>query len=786
LAEKHNASPLAIDYTSYTFAKMCGVCHPGGGALEFDRNGNRYDLFARNPANHILPGGTNDLDGDYFEANWANSGVMEADCLMCHVKDYHNDARKKQIGALNFRWAATAGAGFAKITGSVAEKEAPAVTYNLSWFGADGKVTLPVMKKPLNENCLFCHHESDWKKRGQSFSKRTDVHMRAGLLCVDCHVAGRDAADPRIHGKEEHQFGKGDDPGDFARKDLDNTMRTCEDCHQKGILNAPIPKHEGFPPTHFEHIACQTCHMPWRQVKAALMQDSSVFNTSPRISPPPKRIWSFYGPDMKPWNYYGFALGYPEGLQPLTQYRPVLGFHKGKIYPLNRVYTRWVGIKTDGKPGIGMPHMKDVFLMWKTHMDAPAKNYPLLSEIKDDNKDGFVEVNRPEEVLALLASVTRMLEKKGESLHGRQVVFVAGDRYTTDGKTWTNIPKKPYEYSPYGSVFKYSHDICPAKNALGAKGCADCHSDKSDFFFAKVMKQPFDGKGKPTYEPQYRLMGFDGHPRRYTGIAGATAAFFKWLTIVVLAGLFIHILLDFIGRRREIKKAHGIDTQLTGAYQRFNTNFLAQHLLLVASVILLSVSGIFLWGLRYPGAHWAAALTGMAGGIDFWRLVHRVGGLILIFACFYHLLYCIVHPEGRRDFLLMLPRTKDFVDLSKNLAWFVGRAKERPRFGRFAYFEKFDYWAVFWGCVIMVGTGLAMWFPEIVKLLVPGINAQGFDAFKEAHAHEALLAVAALFIWHVYNIHFRPGRFPGSLTWMHGRMSRTEKEQEHPEEQESR
>ena len=487
---------------------MCAVCHPGGGSLEYDRNGNRYDRFAEDPKNNIIPGGPNGLDGDYFKSNWARSGAMEADCLMCHLKDYDNGLRKNQLKSLNFRWAATAGAGFADIVESVAKKETPKVTYDLSRFGPDGKVTLPVMKKPLNENCLFCHHEPGWKKRGQSFSKRTDVHMRAGLLCVDCHVTGRSAADPRIYGKEEHQIGKGDDPGDFVRDDLDNTMRTCEDCHLKGILNAPVPKHKGFPPAHFEHIACQTCHIPWHQVKGALMQDASVFNTSPRISPPPKRIWSFYGPDMKPWNYYGFALGYPEGLQPLTQYRPVHGLYKGKIYPLNRVYTRWAGIKTEGKSGIGMPHMKDIFMMWKTHMDTPDKNYPLLSTIKDDNQDGFLEVNRPEEIRALVTSVTAMLEKKGEVLDRRRVVFVDGDRYTSDGNTWTDIPKKLYEYSPYGSVFKYSHDISPAKNALGANSCTDCHAFNSPFFTHPVMIRPFDENARASYEPNATLLGF--------------------------------------------------------------------------------------------------------------------------------------------------------------------------------------------------------------------------------------------------------------------------------------
>ena len=487
---------------------MCAVCHPGGGGVELDRTGNRYDQFAADPKNGISPGGINGFDGDYFKAKWAESGVLEADCLICHLKDYNNKQRKQQIKALNFRWAATVGAGFGKVEGSVSKGEQPKLTYDASIFQEDGKVLLPVVKEVSNENCLFCHRETDWKKRGSSYSARTDVHIRAGLRCVDCHVTGRKAEDFRIAGREEHQIGKGDDPGTLVRDDLDNTMRRCEDCHLKGILNAPVIRHRGLPPAHLEKIACQTCHIPWRQVKAALVQDASVYNISPRIAPPPKRIWSFYDPEMKPWNYYGDALGYPEGLQPLFEFRPVLGWYKERLYPLNRVYTLWVGIKADGERGINYPYMKDVFTMWNKHVSAPDDVFPVLKQIKDDNLDGFLEINRTEEVTAILASVASMLTAKGASLEGKEVVFVDGDRYTADGTNWKSIAKKRYEYSPYGSVFKLSHDITPARNALGAKGCSDCHSLESEFFFRDIMVRPFDGQGKPVVQKSASFMGY--------------------------------------------------------------------------------------------------------------------------------------------------------------------------------------------------------------------------------------------------------------------------------------
>jgi formate dehydrogenase subunit gamma len=111
---------------------------------------------------------------------------------------------------------------------------------------------------------------------------------------------------------------------------------------------------------------------------------------------------------------------------------------------------------------------------------------------------------------------------------------------------------------------------------------------------------------------------------------------------------------------------------------------------------------------RLRAAPWAAALSGALGGVDFWRYVHRLGGAVLIVTAVYHLMYSLLHEEGRRDLRLMLPVLADFRQLGQNLAYSAGRRREPPNFARFTYFEKFDYRAVFWGCVIMIGTGLAL------------------------------------------------------------------------------
>ena len=785
LAPKQNASARTIDMTSFDLITAgCAKCHPGGGPLEYDRDGYRYDERMRDPAAGLTPGGDNNFDGDYYKARWSETGVLEADCLLCHLPEYSFAARNKQLDALNFRWAPTAGAGLAQVTGAAAKNESVTVAYDATRFSPDGTFAPNMVVSPRNETCLICHAQPGWKKRGANYRARTDVHLRAGLRCVDCHPAGSRATDPRVQGREVHQFGKGDDPGGQVRNDLDNTVRDCADCHTSGYLGAPIAEHRGLPPLHLERIACQTCHIPERVVMPIQVQASDVFNPAPRIPPGGKQLWTFYGVDGNYRNHYGYLemMGYDN--KPTEPFRPVLALYQGKIYPVNRVHTAWPGIEEEGKPSLAQPLMSDVRKMWTTHLADPTK-YPSLAKITDDNDDGMIEVNRPEEIDALIAAVTDMLRETKWPLEGKRVVWVMNDRVYTSGTQYREIARHEWEASPYGNVHKYSHDVYPANAALGVNGCSDCHAAGSPFFFAAAMEYPFDEQARPVTRAQYELLGYRGSLREYTGAVAAVQTFFRWLTIIVMAALIGHIVLDLVGRARRWTQAA---TPTAGeAYpeqmvQRFNAHALAQHFLLMISVIVLIVSAIFLFGLRYPGAAWAAALTGALGGVDFWRIVHRAGAALLIAVAAYHLVYVIIHAEGRRDFVLLLPRGRDFGDLGRNLLWYLGLRRERPAFGRFTYFEKFDYWAVFWGCVIMIGTGLAMWFPALVLRLVPSASPALFDAFKEAHAHEALLALLAIAIWHVYNVHLRPGRFPGSLFWMHGRMSRAEMEHEHPAE----
>ena len=656
----------------------CGKCHPGGGPLEYDRHNRRYDKAAGDPNSGIRSVGKNSFDGDYFKAKWAETGVIEADCLICHLPAYNNQKRKAQITSLNFRWAATAGAAFGKIEGKVANGEIPNVIYNPGLFTEDGRVTLKIVRDTPTKNCLFCHQETDWKKKGASYSPRTDVHIRAGLRCIDCHVTGSRATDERIRGKEVHQIGKGDDPGGFVRNDLNNTMRRCEDCHSQGLFKAPVAKHRGLPPRHMEKIACQTCHIPTRDVKAALIQDSTVFNASPRIPKCPKMIWSFYGPDIKPWNYYGEVDSNTAEYKPLHTYAPVVGWYKGKIYPLTRLFSVWVGIQEEGKTGLGQPYMKDVFMMWKKHLADPDKNFPQLKEIKDDNLDGFPEVNRPEEIKALLAAVTSMLKAKGKFLEGKEVVFVDGNRYTADGSNWKIISKKPHEYSPYGSVFKFSHDITPARNALGAKGCTDCHSSSSDFFFKEIMVRPFDQDGMSVKQQNADFMGYSPLALRLTAFQHEILKpFGLWSLLAVFVLVMLHYVI--FGPKRVKHDVQELDVI------RFGTGERIIHYSLLVLFGIQAITGLISF----------SALPFSSGTLGEINTIHHYSGYLFM------LDVLLVFGIWFRDVLFQ----KWDWEWLKKFGGYFGYRGELPS-ARFNAGQKVFFWFIFLMVVILGMTGL--------------------------------------------------------------------------------
>ena len=212
--------------------------------------------------------------------------------------------------------------------------------------------------------------------------------------------------------------------------------------------------------------------------------------------------------------------------------------------------------------------------------------------------------------------------------------------------------------------------------------------------------------------------------------------------------------------------------------RRFGLGWRAAHLLFAVSLMLLTTTGISLF---YPDAPWARTLVGWLGGPKTAGLLHRAGAVVFIVIFLAHLVYVVTGIARRwKTFRIfgpdsLIPGPQDIRDILSMFKWFLGRGP-RPRFDRWTYWEKFDYWAPFWGVTIIGVSGLMLWFPHVTAAYLPGWV---FNVATVFHGEEAFLAVVFLFTVHFFNNHFRPAKFPLDRVMFTGTMSVEELEKEH-------
>jgi cytochrome b subunit of formate dehydrogenase len=195
-----------------------------------------------------------------------------------------------------------------------------------------------------------------------------------------------------------------------------------------------------------------------------------------------------------------------------------------------------------------------------------------------------------------------------------------------------------------------------------------------------------------------------------------------------------------------------------------------QHFILLTSFTLLAVTG---FALRFPDSWLSWAL----GTEDIRRWLHRIAGVVLLGAGVWHIGYLIATAEGRRLFWDLMPRPQDWTDVKTNVSHLTGRSPHRARFGRFGYPEKFEYWAVVWGTILMGVTGLMIWLKVDVTQFVPRWLV---DVASTIHYYEAILACLAIIIWHFYHVFFDPDVYPGNFAWLDGKVTPQWHQHEHP------
>jgi cytochrome b subunit of formate dehydrogenase len=207
------------------------------------------------------------------------------------------------------------------------------------------------------------------------------------------------------------------------------------------------------------------------------------------------------------------------------------------------------------------------------------------------------------------------------------------------------------------------------------------------------------------------------------------------------------------------------------------------HGLLMATFLGLAATGL---PLRFSAAPWALQVAATLGGLGTILFLHKTCALLLTAGFLVHvgsLLYRAVF-RGELGLLWgpnsMVPQPRDIVQLLQHFRWFLWLGP-RPRFERFAYWEKFDYWAVFWGMVIIGLSGYAMWFAPFFARYLPG---SWLNVALVIHGDEALLAVWFIFTVHFFNSHLRPGVFPMDPVIFTGRTTAERMSEDHSAEYE--
>lgn len=219
-------------------------------------------------------------------------------------------------------------------------------------------------------------------------------------------------------------------------------------------------------------------------------------------------------------------------------------------------------------------------------------------------------------------------------------------------------------------------------------------------------------------------------------------------------------------------------------YLRINLYHRLLHGLLMASFLGLAATGM---PLRFSQSTWAVELATAIGGFGAILFFHKTFAFLLTLCFFLHIgaVFYLAFVRGEIGVFWgsasMVPQPRDFIEMFQHFRWFFGIGP-RPRFGRFAYWEKFDYWAVFWGMAIIGITGYVMWFSSFFGRFLPGGL---FNIALLIHADEALLAVWFIFTIHFFNSHFRPEKFPMDLVIFTGKLSDRELQEERPAEYQS-
>jgi predicted CXXCH cytochrome family protein len=337
-----------------------------------------------------------------------------------------------------------------------------------------------------------------------------------------------------------------------------------------------------------------------------------------------------------------------------------------------------------------------------------------------------------------------------------------------------------------------AHKLGYAKSAK----CSDCHNahltlNVSDPNSSVGLHNIVTTCRKCHEDANQRFTGYLTHATHHDPVKYPVLYYTYWAMTTLLVSVFvffwIHTLLWLPRSFRHLRerKKHEKTQQSRYYIRRFELTHRITHLFVIVSFMSLALTGMML---KFSGMAWAGFLADLIGGVEAAGNIHRFAALITFGYFIWHLVFLVKRKRATKtrlkDFIFgpdaLMFNKKDLSDFWATLKWFVGKGP-RPDYGRWTYWEKFDYFAVFWGVVIIGFSGLMLWFPEFFTKVFPGwlINVATI-----IHSDEALLAVGFIFTIHFFNTHLRPDAFPMDKVIFTGLVPLDEYKKERPHEYE--
>ncbi len=496
LADARTGTQIPISYRSWP------------GTFKPEQIGLTNRLFLRIFARHMPGGGIGEHESENPDEIMREyiSGKLEIDCLACHDGDPgHNQGKyAPQVARENFRWAAAATCSFASVSGSARDmpdtydpvmpeplndpkKIPPSIKYRPNLFDDEKQVFFNILRETPADRCYFCHstlYLTD--EHTEKWVVDKDIHLTAGLTCVDCHRNGTD-----------HKIIRGYEGEADVSDNLRAATSSCRGCHlprdddeapMAGRLGAPVAVHRGIPPVHFEKLTCTACHSgPWPRDKTILVKTARAHRLG--------------------------TIGVNKSHEVIPHIvAPVFATQAdGKIAPHKLVWpSYWGSLEDDKVTPIDLDIVRQTVGEVFAGVELPASG---------DWPDLTTEEH-----------ITKALRELRKVVKGEPVYICGGKLYSLKiRRTAVLVSYEHFAAQPY--LWPIAHNVRPAAQSLGVRYCTDCHATDAPFFFGAVA---IDSPIVAERDSAKKMIEFQDVNAFYAQAFAFSFVFRPWMKIITL------------------------------------------------------------------------------------------------------------------------------------------------------------------------------------------------------------------------------------------------------------